>query len=56
MSSKRDELMSIVMEMINDSIEWYDKDPHYAPPKWILENWWKTLQIISCLDEQDDEQ
>lgn len=57
------ELIRIVMEMIDDSIQMYEKFPEYAPAKWVLENWWKTLDIavnhvlpIPYFDAQDDEQ
>ena len=34
------------MDMINDTLETYKKEPHHAPAEWLLENWWNTLQCV----------
>jgi len=50
MNEKQRELIKTVMDMIDGSCEIYERDPHYAPPPWILENWWHTLNAVlqSC--------
>ena len=44
------ELIKTVMDMIDGSCEIYERDPHYAPPPWILENWWNTLNAVLSMD------
>lgn len=46
MNDKQQELINIVMEGINDTLELYEKDPLHAPTAWILENWWNNLQLV----------
>ena len=46
MNDKQQELINIVMEMIEETLEMYKKDPHHAPASWLLENWWNTLQLV----------
>ena len=36
-------LIETVMDMINGTLEHYERDPHHAPAAWLLENWWCTL-------------
>ena len=43
MNQKQELLILTVMEMIGDTIDNYAKDEFHAPPTWILENWWSTL-------------
>jgi len=45
------ELIHVVMEMIDGTLEHYKNDQHHAPAAWLLENWWHTLNAsikISC--------
>ena len=39
-------LVEVVMDMIDGSCDTMDKDEFYAVPKWILENWWATLNLV----------
>ena len=59
MNQEQIELVKTVMDMIDGSMEIYERDPHYAPPTWILENWWNTLNAVLKLTSSsstDDEQ
>lgn len=46
MNDKQSTLIKTVMEMINDTLDNYQKDEHHAPADWLLENWWATLQCV----------
>ena len=46
MNDKQISLMKVVMEMISDTLDTYEKDEHHAPAAWLLENWWATLQCV----------
>ena len=46
MNEKQLQLILVIQEMINGTLELYEKDPAYAPPIWILENWWNTLEAL----------
>jgi hypothetical protein len=46
MNEKQLQLVLVIQDMINGTLELYEKDPSYAPPSWILENWWNTLEAI----------
>jgi len=39
-------LVEVVMDMISGACDTMDKDHFYSPPKWILENWWATLNLV----------
>jgi len=39
-------LVEVVMDMIDGSCNTMDEDEFYAVPKWILENWWATLNLV----------
>ena len=52
MNEKQIQLMSVVMDMISDTLDNYEKDPHHAPATWILENWWATLQCVLNLSSE----
>ena len=43
MNLKQRELILAVMEMISGTCENMEEDPFHAPAKWLLENWWATL-------------
>ena len=43
MNEKQTELVLAVMEMISGTCENMEEDPFHAPAKWLLENWWATL-------------
>lgn len=49
-------LIQTVMEMIGGTIDNYDKDPHHAPAKWLLNNWWHTLNGVLVLESQVGDQ
>jgi len=56
MDKKQRILILTVMEMIGDAADMYKTDPLYAPPQWILENWWNTLNVALTSSSSDDEQ
>lgn len=39
-------LIEVVMDMISGSCDMMEKDEFHAPPKWIMENWWATLNLV----------
>jgi hypothetical protein len=43
-------LIQTVMEMIGGTIDNYDADPHHAPARWLLNNWWHTLNGVLRLE------
>lgn len=43
-------LIQTVMEMIGGTIDNYDADPHHAPARWVLNNWWHTLNGVLQLE------
>jgi len=57
MNDRQQELIEIVMEMMSETADIYKNDPHYAPPQWIIENWWATLNVVlTSSSSSDDEQ
>jgi hypothetical protein len=50
MNEKQRELLQVVMEMISGTCDNMDEDPYHAPAKWLLENWWASLNAILELD------
>jgi len=46
LNEKQLQLVLVIQDMINGTLELYEKDPTYAPPSWILENWWNTLEAL----------
>ena len=46
MNDKQLALIETLQDMINGTLDTYEKDPHHAPAKWLLENWWCTLEAI----------
>ena len=45
-------LIETVMDMVNGTLENYDRDPHHAPAAWLLENWWCTLNAALQIGNQ----
>jgi hypothetical protein len=45
MNEKQLLLIRGVMDSISATLEYYEKDPTFAPADWILENWWNTLTV-----------
>jgi hypothetical protein len=43
MNDKEHALITTVMDMISGTLDIYDRDPTHAPAKWLLENWWCSL-------------
>lgn len=43
MNEKEIALITTVMDMLDGTIQRYEEDPYHAPAKWLLENWWCTL-------------
>ncbi len=59
MNEQQETLIYTVMDMINGALTTMEADPYFAPPKWILENWWATLNgviQITSSSSTDDEQ
>jgi hypothetical protein len=54
-------LLEVVMDMISGSCDMMEEDEFHAPAKWLMENWWATLNLVrgeltsssSSNDEQD---
>ncbi len=46
MNEKQLELIETVMDMVSHTAEMMLKDEFYAPPAWIIENWWHTLNAV----------
>jgi hypothetical protein len=46
MNERQEVMIAVVMEMIDGSLKHYDEDPHHAPAKWLLMNWWHTLNAV----------
>jgi hypothetical protein len=42
------------MDMINGTLEHYERDPHHAPAAWLLENWWCTLNAALQVGDHAD--
>ena len=53
MNQQQIELVTVVMEMIGGTIDNYDADPHHAPARWVLNNWWHTLNAVLALEVGD---
>jgi hypothetical protein len=47
-------LIETVMDMINGTLEHYERDPHHAPASWLLENWWCTLNAALQVRDHAD--
>lgn len=39
-------LVEVVMDMISTSCDMMEEDPFHAPAKWLMENWWATLNLV----------
>ena len=52
MNQKQIDLVCVVMEMIGGTIDNYDEDPHHAPARWLLNNWWNTLNAVLALESE----
>jgi hypothetical protein len=46
LNEKQLALIETLQDMISGTLDTYEKDPHHAPAKWILENWWCTLEAV----------
>jgi len=46
MNEKQQELIETVMDMVSHTAEMMLKDEFYAPPAWIIENWWHSLNAV----------
>jgi hypothetical protein len=49
-NDKQRELLHVVMEMISGTCDNMAEDPYHAPAKWLLENWWASLNAVLELD------
>jgi len=49
-------LIETVMEMIDGTIQNMERDIHFCPAEWVLENWWNSLnaalQVGNHLDNK----
>ena len=39
-------LVEVVMDMISGSCDMMEEDEFHAPAKWLMENWWATLNLV----------
>lgn len=53
MNEKQIDLICIVMEMIGETIDHYDKDEYHAPAPWLLNNWWATLNSVLAISSSN---
>ena len=53
MNQEQQDLIAVVMEMISGTLNHYEEDPHHAPAKWLLMNWWHTLNAVLHLEVRD---
>jgi hypothetical protein len=52
MNDEQRDLIEVVKEMISGTLNHYDEDPTHAPAKWLLMNWWHTLNAVLVIDSQ----
>lgn len=52
MNDKELALVTTVMDMISGTLDIYEHDPTHAPAKWLLENWWCTLNAALQVGDQ----
>ena len=53
MNQKQIDLVCVVMEMIGGTIDNMDEDHIHAPAKWLLNNWWHTLNTVLSLTDTE---
>ena len=53
MTEEQVDLVTVVMEMIGGTIDNYEEDPYHAPARWLLNNWWHTLNAVLALQVRD---
>ena len=53
MNEKQFELIKVVMDMIDGTLNSMKKDEFFAPADWILENWWATLNAALVISSSD---
>lgn len=46
MNEEQINLIETVMDMISGTAEMMLKDPYHAPPAWLIENWWHSLNAV----------
>jgi hypothetical protein len=54
MNEKARVLIETVMDMISGTLDNMEKDEFHAPAKWLLENWWCTLNASLQVGDQFD--
>jgi uncharacterized metal-binding protein len=54
MSEEQVDIVCVVMEMIGGTIDNYDKDQYHAPARWVLNNWWHSLNAVLALQVGDE--
>lgn len=52
MNDKQHVLITTVMDMISGTLDIYERDPTHAPAKWLLENWWCSLNAVLQVGNQ----
>jgi hypothetical protein len=52
MNQKQRDLIEVVQEMIDGTLKHYDEDPTHAPAKWLLMNWWHTLNAVLVMESE----
>jgi hypothetical protein len=53
MNQKQIDLVCVVMEMIGGTIDNMEEDQFHAPAKWVLNNWWNTLNAVLKLTDTE---
>jgi hypothetical protein len=52
LNDKEHALITTVMDMISGTLDIYEVDQAHAPAKWLLENWWCTLNAALQVGDQ----
>jgi len=54
MNQEQIDLVCVVMEMIGGTIDHMDEDQFHAPAKWVLNNWWHTLNVVLTMEGRSE--
>ena len=56
MNEKQRELLHVVMDMIDGTLNSMKEDEFFAPADWILENGWATLNAALAISSNPSEE
>ena len=52
MNERQWELLCAVQDLIGGILSNMDADPYHAPAPWILENLWRTVEVIKGMESE----